>query len=45
LHARRLQLVHPLTGEDMEWEVEIPEDMQQLLALLRDDTAIFADMK
>ncbi len=45
LHARRLQLVHPLTGEDMEWEVEIPEDMQQLLTLLRDDSAIFADMK
>jgi len=45
LHARRLQLVHPLTGEDMEWEVEIPEDMQQLLALLRDDSAIFADIK
>ena len=45
LHARRLQLVHPLTGEDMEWEVELPEDMQQLLALLREDSDLFADMK
>lgn len=45
LHARRLQLVHPLTGEDMAWEVELPEDMQQLLAILREDSELFAEMK
>jgi len=34
LHARRLGLVHPLSGEEMFWEAEEPEDMQQLLAAL-----------
>lgn len=45
LHARRLQLVHPTTHEDMEWEVALPQDMQQLLTLLRDDSRLFADME
>ncbi len=31
LHARRLGLVHPSTGEEMVWEAEVPADMQQLL--------------
>ncbi len=34
LHACRLGLVHPLSGEEMFWEAEAPEDMQQLLASL-----------
>lgn len=36
LHARKLGLEHPKTGEWMEWEVEVPEDMQQLKTLLRE---------
>lgn len=31
LHARRLTLMHPTTGEEMTWEAELPADMQQLL--------------
>lgn len=37
LHARRLELEHPVDGRHMAWEVGRPEDMQQLLALLRED--------
>ena len=35
LHAARLELTHPKTGELMSWEVEIPDDMQQLLDALK----------
>ncbi|MGF1587262.1 MAG: RluA family pseudouridine synthase [Bacteroidales bacterium] len=31
LHARSLGLVHPLTGEEMHFESELPQDMVQLL--------------
>lgn len=36
LHAEKLALLHPSTGERMEWEADIPLDMQQLLVALRD---------
>lgn len=35
LHAKRLELSHPETGEWMEWEVELPADFQQLLTALK----------
>ena len=31
LHATRLALTHPVSGEVMEWHVQMPQDMQQLL--------------
>ncbi len=34
LHARRLGLAHPLTGEPMSWEAEPPADMQALVEAL-----------
>jgi 23S rRNA pseudouridine1911/1915/1917 synthase len=37
LHARRLGLVHPGSGENMSWESELPVDMQELLAVLAED--------
>ncbi len=37
LHATRLELVHPATGETVCWEAEPPADMQQLIAALRED--------
>lgn len=37
LHARRLGFIHPRSGEYMEWEAELPEDMTHLLAVLQDD--------
>ncbi len=36
LHAYALGFVHPTTGEDIEVTVDIPEDMQQLIAVLSD---------
>lgn len=37
LHASRLGLHHPVSGEYMEWTVPLPEDMQRLLKVLRED--------
>ncbi len=37
LHAASLGFVHPLSGEEVSWEVPLPEDMQQLLAACRED--------
>jgi len=34
LHARKLTLVHPQSGDTLEWESELPKDMQALLAAL-----------
>ncbi|MFN2310395.1 MAG: RNA pseudouridine synthase, partial [Gammaproteobacteria bacterium] len=34
LHAARLELVHPGTGEEMGWEAPIPADMARLLQSL-----------
>ena len=35
LHAERLGLEHPETGEWMEWQVNMPDDMRQLLERIR----------
>jgi 23S rRNA pseudouridine1911/1915/1917 synthase len=37
LHAARLELLHPLTGEAMTWQAPLPADMQLLLEVLRAD--------
>ena len=37
LHARRLALIHPDSGAEISWEVDLPEDMQQLLAVLKNE--------
>ena len=37
LHARRLGLVHPHSGDYMEWETELPEDFQTFLDVLDQD--------
>jgi 23S rRNA pseudouridine1911/1915/1917 synthase len=37
LHATMLRLDHPITGEEMEWHAEAPEDFQVLAAALRAD--------
>ncbi|MEH6550509.1 MAG: 23S rRNA pseudouridine(1911/1915/1917) synthase RluD [Pseudomonadales bacterium] len=39
LHARRLGLVHPASGEDMSWEAELPTDMAEMLLALAAHTA------
>lgn len=35
LHAERLGLMHPESGDWMSWQVDMPADMQQLLAEIR----------
>ncbi len=37
LHAYKLGLHHPETGELCEWEVDLPEDMAQLLSEMKQD--------
>lgn len=36
LHARALGLIHPSTGEQHSWSVDLPDDMQALLQALAD---------
>ncbi len=40
LHAARLGLIHPETGEAMQWQSELPADMKALLAQLREDARV-----
>jgi 23S rRNA pseudouridine1911/1915/1917 synthase len=35
LHARRLKLVHPRTGQSMSWSVPTPDDFIELLDMLQ----------
>jgi len=37
LHAKKLTLIHPATGEEMSWESELPNDLQHLLNVLDDN--------
>ncbi|OUS06394.1 hypothetical protein A9Q90_05710 [Gammaproteobacteria bacterium 54_18_T64] len=39
LHALRLSFIHPHSGESVEWESSLPEDMQQLLSVLQSESA------
>ncbi len=41
LHARFLELDHPVTGERLRWESPLPEDFVWLLDLLRQDRESF----
>jgi len=35
LHARSLGFTHPMTGEEMDFEAELPDDMEYVLDRLR----------
>lgn len=37
LHAKRLGLVHPVTGREMQWDAPLPDDLTELLYALRED--------
>jgi len=37
LHAKRLTLEHPESGEELSWESDLPKDMLDLLAALHED--------
>lgn len=38
LHAQSLGLLHPVTQQEMHWSAPMPDDMQQLLSMLRRHT-------
>ncbi len=38
LHAKKLELWHPVTGELMSWEVDLPNDFKALLDVLNTDS-------
>ena len=38
LHAKKLELWHPVTGELMSWEVDLPSDFKALLDVLNTDS-------
>lgn len=40
LHAAMLSLFHPITGEQMTWHAEIPEDFSHLAKVLREDSKL-----
>ena len=40
LHASRLGLIHPQSGEYLEWSAELPEDMRRLLEVMRQDLEV-----
>ena len=42
LHAEVLEFVHPVTGEPVRCSAPVPEDMQRLMKLLREDAAVHA---
>jgi len=37
LHATQLGLLHPISGEEMRWQADVPEDMAQLIEVLHLD--------
>ncbi|MCP1727486.1 23S rRNA pseudouridine1911/1915/1917 synthase [Natronospira proteinivora] len=39
LHAAELRLIHPVSGEEMHFQAELPDDFRSLLGHLRDDAA------
>lgn len=45
LHAAMLSLFHPVTGEQMTWTADIPEDMVKLTNTLRDDSKLNAELE
>ncbi len=38
LHAKALSLIHPKTKESLKWEVDLPNDMKNLLELIRGES-------
>ncbi len=38
LHARRLELIHPGSGDLIGWEAELPEDFENLLSVVRESS-------
>lgn len=43
LHATMLRLYHPISGIQMEWHAPLPDDMLQLIEVLKEDKEQFKD--
>ncbi|HHZ8726590.1 TPA: 23S rRNA pseudouridine(1911/1915/1917) synthase RluD [Proteus mirabilis] len=43
LHATMLRLYHPITGIEMEWHAPLPDDMVELIRVLKMDAEQFKD--
>ncbi len=43
LHATMLRLYHPITGIEMEWHAPLPQDIVDLIEVLKADTEEFRD--
>lgn len=41
LHAGALSFMHPVTGKKMKWKAEIPDDMFELIDVLREDLELY----
>ena len=35
LHSKKLTLIHPISGESMSWKIPLPDDMAELLEVLK----------
>jgi ribosomal large subunit pseudouridine synthase D (EC 5.4.99.-) len=36
LHAKKLTLTHPISGETLSWKAPLPQDLQDLLKVLEE---------
>jgi len=43
LHAFRLRFVHPASGQQLQFEAPLPDDMRELIAALEEDCLEHAD--
>lgn len=41
LHASKLEFEHPVLKKNMQWSINLPQDMQELLLMLREDFKSF----
>jgi 23S rRNA pseudouridine1911/1915/1917 synthase len=42
LHASELALTHPVTQKSMRWQAPLPQDMRELISVLRNDNPVFS---
>lgn len=45
LHAGALSLTHPVTGKVMKWRAPMPDDLMELIDVLREDLEMYMDSK
>lgn len=43
LHAYELELIHPTTQKSIRWQAQLPDDMQELIAVLKADAKLLED--